>query len=148
VRLLAAVALGAAACIAQAQERLESARTAARWVVQKLAEGDLHAVANVSNAPRERLKALADYQARVGPEEFKRIYARFLKHEIIDEYAVGPYHLVIWDLVEADGHLAGQYFVREGPAFMIDDRPSAAREQLRRLLQGYRKEKVAPQGAR
>jgi hypothetical protein len=134
-----AVALCAAALLVHAQEKLESARPAARWVVHKLAQGDIEAVAKVSNAPRERLKALQDYRSRVGPDEFKRIYARYLEHEIIDEYAVGPHHLVIWDLVEADGHLAGQYFVKEGPAFMIDDRPSEARTQLRRLLESRRR---------
>lgn len=146
MKRLAAVALCAAAFALQAEEALQSARPAAKWVVQRLAEGDIEAVAKVSNAPRERLQALREYQARVGPEEFKRVYARYLQHEIIDEYAVGPHHLVIWDLVEADGHLAGQYFVKEGQAFMIDDRPSAARDRLRRLLQESRKEKAPASG--
>ena len=146
MRRLAAAALCAAAVAAHAQEALQSARPAARWVVERLAEGDIEAVAKASNAPRERREALRAYQARVGPEEFKRVYARYLAHEIVDEYAVGPHHLVIWDLVEADGHLAGQYFVQEGPAFMIDDRPSEARTQLRRILEGYRKDRLRPSG--
>lgn len=146
MRGLVAAALCAAAVAAHAQEALQSARPAARWVVQKLAEGDIDAVANASNAPRERRDALRGYLARVGPEEFKRVYARYLAHEIVDEYAVGPHHLVIWDLVEADGHLAGQYFVKEGPAFRIDDRPSEARTRLQRVLEDYRRDRLRPSG--
>lgn len=140
MRRLLAAALCAAAFAAQAGEALQSARPTARWVVEKLAAGDIEAVAKASNAPRERLSALREYQARVGREEFRRVYARYLSHEIVDEYAVGPHHVVIWNLVQADGHLAGQYFVREGAGFLLDDRPSEARAQLRRLLESRRRD--------
>src|SRR5687768_12928249 len=100
--LLMLVASGAAA-----QQRLldpdspESARGAAIVVLRLLADGDIESAAKASNAPERRLEVLQDYRKRVGDDEFKRVFARYLEAPLVAEVALGPRRLLVWELNEA-----------------------------------------------
>jgi len=86
---------------------------------------------------------LRDYRASVGEEEFKRVFAQYSAPEnrVIAEVALGQRRLIIWDLGQAAHHLAGQYYVEVDGRFLMDDEPSEERSQLRRVLDGYRKQR-------
>jgi hypothetical protein len=130
------VAIGAAA-----QQRLldpgspESAHPAAAEVLRLLADGDLEAAAKASNAPQRRLEILRDYRKRVGDEEFKRAFVRYVETPLVAEVALGPRRLLVWNLAD---HLAGQYYIEHDGRFVIDDVPSPARAQLARILREFR----------
>jgi hypothetical protein len=85
---------------------------------------------------------LRDYRDSVGEEVFKRAFGRFLEPEnrLIAEVALGPRRLLVWQLAEADGHLAGQFYVEVDGRFLLDDEPSRERDELRRVLRRYRAE--------
>ena len=144
---LAALLLAAAPALAQ--ERLldpsapDSARDSALTVIKHLAAGELEQAAAWSNAPHRRFEVLRDYRNSVGEEEFKRIFGRFLAPEnrLIAEVAIGPRRLLVWQLGEAGRELAGQFYVEVDGKFLLDDVPSRERDQLRRVLNKYRKEK-------
>ena len=128
-----------------------SAAATALALVRLLSAGRVEDAATLSNAPARRLEVLQDYRASVGEDEFRRIFGRFLqpRNRIAAEVAIGPRRLVIWDLGEAEHHLAAQYFVEADGKFVLDDVPSEARTDLRRVLQAYRKDKAAtPSGRR
>src|SRR5690606_28996503 len=74
-----------------------SARPASLQLLRYLADGDLKAAAQLSNAPWHRYEVLRDYQAAVGEEEFKRIYSRYFNpdNQVLLEAAIGPRRLVI-----------------------------------------------------
>ena len=135
-----------AAAPAFAQQRLlepgapDSARPAALQVLQYLAEGNIEAAAALSNAPQRRLEVLRAYRDRVGEDVFRRIYSRYFAPEnrLIAEVALGPRRLLVWDLGEADHHIAGQIYVESGGKFLLDDEPSRERAELRALLKKYR----------
>jgi hypothetical protein len=116
-----------------------SARGTATRVLRSLASGDIEAAAALSNAPQRRLEVLRDYQASVGEAEFKRIFAEYLRKPVVAEIAIGERRLIIWDLSEAASQLAGQFYVRVDGGFLMDDVPSDARRDLRRVLLAYRK---------
>ncbi len=167
VRLLAALGLLAVLATALADERAldapdgktirysvvdpaapadpPSASAAALELIRLLAEGRIEEAAALSNAPERRRDVLREYRASVGEAEFRRVFGRFLQPEnrIIAEVAIGPRRLLIWDLGDADHHLAAQYFVETEGKFLLDDVPSEARTDLRRVLQAYRKERAA-----
>ena len=82
---------------------------------------------------------LRDYRASVGEDEFKRVFALYLGNRIVDEIAIGPRRLLVWDLAEAAHQLAGQYYVEVEGRFLMDDVPSEERAKLTRVLQSYRK---------
>ncbi|HEV3010066.1 MAG TPA: hypothetical protein VGX52_13610, partial [Burkholderiales bacterium] len=115
----------------------DSARPAAMRVLRHLAEGDIEAAARLSNAPRERLEVLRDYRNRVGEEEFKRLFGRYFSPEnrVIAEVAFGARRLLVWDLGEAGNHFAGQFYIALDGRFLMDDVPSPARSELRRVLE-------------
>jgi hypothetical protein len=144
--LLAALLLAAAPALAQ--ERLldpaapDSARSTALTVLKHLAAGELEQAAALSNAPGRRFEVLRDYRDSVGEEVFKRAFGRFLEPEnrLIAEVALGPRRLLVWQLAEADGHLAGQFYVEVDGRFLLDDEPSRERDELRRVLRRYRAE--------
>ena len=144
--LLAALLLAAAPALAQ--ERLldpaapDSARSTAWTVLKHLAAGELEQAAALSNAPGRRFEVLRDYRDSVGEEVFKRAFARLLEPEnrLIAEVALGPRRLLVWQLAEADGHLAGQFYVEVDGRFLLDDEPSRERDELRRVLRRYRAE--------
>jgi hypothetical protein len=145
--LLAALLLAAAPALAQ--ERLldpsapDSARGTALTVLKHLAAGELEQAAAWSNAPYRRFEVLRDYRDSVGEEVFKRAFGRFLEPEsrLIAEVAIGPRRLLVWALGGASGELAGQFYVEVDGRFLLDDVPSRERDQLRRVLNKYRKEK-------
>jgi hypothetical protein len=143
---LAALLLAAAPALAQ--ERLvdpsapDSARDTAFTVIKHLAAGELEQAAAWSNAPYRRFEVLRDYRDSVGEEEFKRIFGRFLAPEnrLIAEVAIGPRRLLVWQLGDASGQLAGQFYVEVAGKFLLDDVPGPERDELRRVLQRYRSE--------
>ncbi len=120
----------------------ESARGTATELLQHLATGDISAAAALSNAPQRRYEVLSDYRRSVGEDEFKRVFARYLApaNRLIVEAAIGRRHLLVWDLVEAGNHLAGQYYVRVDGRFLLDDEPNEERSRLQRVLEQYRKQ--------
>jgi hypothetical protein len=120
----------------------ESAKESATRLLALLAEGNIEAAAQLSNAPGRRYEVLRDYRAQVGEAEFRRVYARYFApgNRLVAEAAIGPRRLLIWRLGEAGGQLAGQYFVEQGGAFVLDDMPNAERRKLERVLREYRKD--------
>ena len=133
----------AASCLAQ--QRLvepgapDSARPTATLVLRHLAEGNIEAAAALSNAPQGRLQVLRDYRKALGEEDFKRVFAQYLNHEVVAEVALGRHRLLVWHLVGTEERLAGQFYVEDGGRFLMDDVPSEARSELRRILGEYRK---------
>ena len=107
-------------------------------VVELLAAGDVEGVAQLSNAPDRRREVLQAYKARIGEEEFRRIFGRYKDVPIVEEMAIGEHRMIIRRLPEPEGRLAAQYFVQVNGRFFIDDVPSEARERLRGALQRYR----------
>src|SRR5687768_7427439 len=130
-----------AASAAAAQQRLldpdspESARPSAIQVLRLLADGDIEAAAKASNAPERRLEVFREYRKRVGDDEFKQVFARYLETRVVAEVALGPRRLIVWDLGEA---LSGQYFIEHDGRFVMDDVPSPARAELTRILRELR----------
>lgn len=113
----------------------QSADATARRVLAHLAAGEVDAAAGLSNAPGRRREVLRDYQSRVGENEFRRVFAEYLAQPVVAELAVGERRLLIR---RVEGELAGQYFVRAGNGFLLDDVPNGERAQLQRLLHDYR----------
>jgi hypothetical protein len=152
-RLLSALVFCVAATATHAQEpehRLiepgaaGSALATARALLGHLAAGKIEQAAALSNAPQRRYEVLRDYRASVGQEEFKRVFAQYLRPEnrVIAEFALGPRRLLIWELGDARRHLAGQYYVEVNDGvFLMDDLPSDERSKLQRVLETYRKER-------
>lgn len=158
-----ALALCATAAVAQGEDRLlelgngktlryslvdsaeshsaASAIDTAWEVLRRLAAGDITEAAALSNAPTRRYEVLRDYQASVGEDEFKRVFAKYFDPEnrIVAEIAIGPHRLIVWDLGAAAHHVAGQYYVEVDGRFLMDDVPSETRSSLRSVLQIYRK---------
>jgi hypothetical protein len=123
------------------RDAADSAQPAALQILRHLSAGELEAAAALSNAPERRLEVLRDYRSRVGDDELRRVFQRYF-HEgnrVLLEAALGPHRLLVWELGEAAGHLAGQYFVALDGRFLLDDVPSATRRDLERLLQALRK---------
>jgi len=142
----------AAAALAQGHEpalvnpaSAGSAYGTAKLLLKHLAAGDIEAAARLSNAPSRRYEVLRDYRAKLGEEEFKRVFGQYFdpQNRLVAEYALGPRRLLIWDLGEAAHHLAGQYYIEiDGGKFLMDDAPSEERSRLRRVLQNYRRGKA------
>ena len=129
------------ATLAQAEPRIitdrnESAQPVAVAILEHLAAGRIEEAAKLSNEPKERERVLRDYMASVGEEEFKRVFGEYLAHPVKTELAIGPRRLILWQLGE---RLAGQYYVQSANGFLMDDRPSEERSELRRVLESYRR---------
>jgi len=119
-----------------------SAYGTAKLLLEHLAAGDIEAAARLSNAPQRRYEVLHDYRAKLGEEEFKRVFGQYFQPEnrLVAEYRLGSHRLLIWDLGEVAHHLAGQYYVEtEEGKFLMDDVPSEERSRLRQALDSYRK---------
>jgi hypothetical protein len=131
-----AIAPGAAGSASGASERLLSL----------LAEGKIDEAAALSNAPQRRAQILRQYQEAVGEAEFRRIFGLYAKppNRLLAEVVIGERHLLVWDLAEANHRLAGQYFVRAGDGFLLDDGVSEDRMRLQRVLAAYRAGRVKP----
>ena len=121
----------------------DSARPTAERILQHLAAGDIDAAAALSNAPEQRAELLRAYRDRVGEAEFRRVFAEYASRPVVREIAIGERRLLIWDIGK---QLSGQYFVRTGENFLIDDVPSDARTELRRVLEHERKQRASPAG--
>ena len=137
------LALAAACAIPTEQEQYrvvtdlaESARPIALEMLKHLASGELESAAALSNAPQRRLEVLRAYRARVGEAQFRQLFGRYFAPEnrILMEAAIGERRLVVWELAEAGGRLAGQYFVAVDGRFRVDDVPSPERAKLQRVL--------------
>ena len=124
----------------------DSAAPTAQRMLALLAEGKIEDVAAMSNAPQRRRQVLDDYLKRVGDAEFKRIFAQYASppNRLVAEVAIGDRRLLVWQLAGAGQVLAGQYFVRDGERFVLDDVPNTERAQLGRVLQAYRTGKSKP----
>ena len=124
----------------------DSARGTSVRLLRLLAVGDIDAAAELSNAPARRREVLRDYLHSVGEAEFRRVFGEYAERRVVSEVAIGDRHLVVWDLGDAEHHLAGQYFVRVPGAFLLDDVPSEERLRLARLLRAYRAGRIKPSG--
>jgi hypothetical protein len=149
--LIACVTL--AACAAQAPEPsspyhltenpAESAQPVALQILRALAAGDIEQAAKFSNAPERRAEVLREFRARVGDQEFKRVYGEYLAPEnrVIAEVALGPRRLLVWRLGSAGDRVVGQYYVQVDDRFVMDDERSPERAELTRALAKYRSTK-------
>jgi len=120
----------------------ESAKPVAAQILRHLAAGELEEAALLSNAPRRRFEILREYRARVGDEEFRRVYGEYLKaqNRVVAEVAIDSRRLIIWDLGEQ--RIACQYYIAVDGKFLMDDVPSNERAKLQRILQAHRAEKL------
>jgi hypothetical protein len=84
-----------------------------------------------------------EYRSRVGDEEFRRVFREYLGpgNKLMAEVALGKHRLLIWQLGEGHDQLAGQYYVEADGRFLLDDVPSEARTNLRKILESYRAKK-------
>lgn len=119
----------------------ESARESATRMLALLAEGNIEAAAQLSNAPQRRYEVLRDYRDSIGEEAFKQVYARYFQpgNRLMAEAALGKRRLLIWQLGQAGGQLAGQFFVEVDGRFLLDDVPNAQRAELHEVLTEFRK---------
>ena len=124
----------------------DSAAPTAQRMLALLAEGNVEAAAAMSNAPERRRQVLDDYRKRVGDSEFRRIFSQYdaPPNRLFAEVAIGERRLLIWDLAGAGHQLAGQYFLRSGDGFVLDDAPNEERSRLQRVLAAYRSGKIKP----
>lgn len=122
---------------------VESAKPVAMEILRHLAAGEIDQAANLSNAPERRAEVLREFRARVGEEEFKRVYSEYLAPEnrVIAEYALGPRRLLVWKLSTAANRVVGQYYVRVDDRFLMDDERSRERAELSRALAKLRSSK-------
>ena len=118
----------------------ESAKPIAVQILRYLAAGDIEQAAKLSNAPERRAEVLREFRARVGEEEFKRVYSEYLAPQnlVIAEIALGPRRLVAWKLGTAGDRVVGQYYVLLDGRFVMDDERSPARAELTRALERLR----------
>ena len=136
--LFVAAFLAAATVFAQ-----ESAKDTALLMLRHLADGNIAEAAVLSNSPKRRFEVLRAYRDSVGEAEFKRVFARYLAPEnrLIAEVVRGKHRLLVWQLAEADDHIAGQYYVEVDGRFLLDDVPSRERADLARELRRIRSQK-------
>ena len=123
-----------------------SASATAERLLSLLAEGKVDDAAALSNAPERRAQVLRQYKDAVGEAEFRRIFGLYGKppNRLVAEIVIGERHLLIWDLADANHRLAGQYFVRSGEGFVIDDGVGEDRARLQRVLAAYRDGRIKP----
>jgi hypothetical protein len=123
-----------------------SAAETARRMLELLSQARIDQAAAMSNAPERRRQVLGDYRDTVGESEFKRVFAQYASppNRLVAEVVIGERHLLVWDLVDAGHRLAGQYFVRAGDGFLLDDAPNAERSRLQRVLGAYRQGRITP----
>jgi hypothetical protein len=139
--LLGALAIGALAeeeyrTVAQAEP---SAQPVALRILGHLAAGEIEQAARLSNEPERRREVLRDYLARVGEDEFKRVFSEYTSppNRMVEEIAIGRHRLLVWRL---GARLAGQYYVDVDGSFLMDERPGPERAALQRVLRERRRE--------
>lgn len=127
--------------LVDASARLPSAAPTAIRILEHLANGRIDEAAALSNAPKRRREVLESYRAKVGDGTFRDLYARYLEpqNHVMAEVAIGAHRLLVWSLGDAEGQVAGQFFVEVGGRFLMDDVPSATRRDLRLVLEHYRR---------
>ncbi len=127
--------------LVETSAHLPSAVPTATLILEYLANGRIDEAAGLSNAPERRREVLESYRAKVGDEAFRRIYALYLepRNRVMAEVAIGAHRLLVWSLGDAEGQVAGQFFVEVGGRFLMDDVPSATRRDLRLVLEHYRR---------
>jgi hypothetical protein len=115
-------------------------RDAAARLLGLLGKGNIEAAARLSNAPERRYEVLREYRDAIGDDAFRQLYVRYLSppNRVVAEAALGVRRLLIWELVDADRQLAGQFFIEVDGSFLLDDIPSPERARLQRALQDYR----------
>ena len=118
----------------------DSAQPVAMQILRHLAAGEIEQAAKFSNAPERRAEVLREFRARVGEEEFKRVYSEYLAPEnrVIAEIGLGPRRLLVWKLGTASDRVVGQYYVRIDDRFVMDDERTPERAELSRALARYR----------
>lgn len=121
----------------------ESAKPVASEILHHLAAGEIEQAARFSNAPERRAEVLREFRARVGEEEFKRVYREYLApdNRVIAEVGLGPRRLLVWKLGGAGDRVVGQYYVWLDGRFVMDDERSPERVELTRALERYRSSK-------
>ena len=125
------------------EDPAESAIPVAMQILTHLAAGEIDEAARMSNAPARRREVLNEFRARVGDQEFKRVYREYLspKNLVIAEVALGPRRLLVWRLGTAADQVVGQYYVLVDGRFVMDDERSSERSELARALARYRSSK-------
>lgn len=125
---------------------VDSASGTAQRMLSLLGAGKITDAAEMSNAPQRRRQVLSDYRDAVGDAEFRRVFGQYASppNRLVAEIVIGERHLLVWDLVDASHRLAGQYFVRAGDGFLLDDAPSTDRARLQRVLGAYRQGRIKP----
>ena len=116
-----------------------SALNTAKLLGRFLAAGASEDAAMLSNAPRRRFEVLREYQASVGDEGFRKVFAEYFEpgNRVVAELAMGEHSLLVWHLREANRY-SGQFYVRVEGKELMDDVPSQERVRLRRLLEAVR----------
>ena len=116
-----------------------SALDTAKLLGRFLAAGASEDAAMLSNAPRRRFEVLREYQASVGDEGFRKVFAEYFEpgNRVVAELAMGKHSLLVWHLRGANRY-AGQYYVQVEGKVLMDDVPSQERVRLRRLLEAVR----------
>ena len=124
----------------------ESAQPVALQILRYLAAGDIEQAARFSNAPERRAEVLREFRARVGEEEFKRVYREYLApgNRVTTEFGLGPRRLIVWKLGTAGDRVVGQYYLLVDSRFVMDDEPSAERAELARTLRAFRDKDLRP----
>ena len=119
---------------------VESAKPVAIEILRHLAAGEIDQAAKFSNAPERRAEVLREFRARVGEQEFKRVYSEYLAPEnrVIAELGLGPRRLLVWKLGAVGDRVVGQYYVLSDGRFLLDDERSSERAELTRALARYR----------
>jgi len=125
----------------------DTALNAAKLLNLHLSAGNLEEAAVLSTSPKRRFEVLQEYRQSVGAEEFKRVFAQYIDpaNRLLAEVVIDRHRLLIWELRGAAGapsHLAGQYFIEVDGKYLLNDVPSPARSQLRRVLEAYRAGKL------
>lgn len=122
------------------EEAEHSAKPVALQILRHLAAGELEQAAQLSNAPQRRYEVLNEFRARVGEQEFRRLYGQYLApgNRVVAELALGPRHLLVWKLGSHGDRVVGQYYVLLDGRFLMDDAPGPERAALARALAQYR----------
>ena len=115
-------------------------------ILRYLAAGEIEQAAQLSNAPQRRYEVLNEFRARVGEQEFKRLYGQYLAPEnrVVAELALGSRHLLVWKLGSHGDRVVGQYYVLLDGRFVMDDAPNPGRAELARALAQYRSTMAYP----
>jgi hypothetical protein len=109
-----------------------------------LSAGRIEDAALLSNAPRRRFEVLRDYEAAVGKEAFKKVYAEYFQPEnrLVAQIVIDKHSLLIWHFAK-NNRYAGQYYVQVEDKVLLDDAPGETRARLRLLLEAVRRGEIA-----